>query len=65
LRAAAVLFGVAMIVFVIYATPIVWRDPDTKWAVLIAWPLAIGGIRLIRLGLSGDSEKSPAHRPIQ
>jgi hypothetical protein len=56
LRAIAVLVGVALIGFVTYATPIIWRQPETRWAVLIAWPLAIGAIRLLRVGITGNNE---------
>ena len=55
LRTLAVLGGAAMIIFVVYATPIIWREPEVRWAVLIAWPLAVGGIRLLRIGLSDPS----------
>ena len=60
LRVLAVLVGAAMIIFVIYATPIIWRQPELRWVVLIAWPLAVGGIRLLRLGAISDPSSNAA-----
>jgi hypothetical protein len=55
LRAAAFLAGAATLIAVVYATPILWREPNTRWAVLMAWPLGVGGIRAMRAGITGDA----------
>jgi hypothetical protein len=55
LRGAAILAGAATLIAVAYATPILWRNPDTRWALLMAWPLGVAGIRALRAGITGDA----------
>jgi hypothetical protein len=54
-RAGAAVLGAAMIIFAVYATPIVWNEPRTMWTIMLLWPLAIGGIRMLRVAVTGDA----------